>query len=233
MQFVIWPVDDLHHWFEKQHCNIFSHSFLADCNVVQCEQQLFPIACVTCGWNYVIYLQQPEHLMLTIMYCSPVYLMFVKSDPMISEAWIMLISMLVNNDLQTWHLIGWQHSCQPIRGHVRRSARLTWWCNCMRILSALLTFCVVVDFPVNMLSWARTNLVLVWCHQHQDSIKIDVAHCGIFKRLLLRASNVKRRYCLWCYLGHTGVRTKWLPFCRQHMKACLESDSTALHHRTW
>ena len=30
--------------------------------------------------------------------------------------------MLVNNDFQTWHLIGWQHSCQPIRSHVRKSS---------------------------------------------------------------------------------------------------------------
>ena len=30
-------------------------------------------------------------------------------------------SMLVNRDFQTWHLIGWQHSRQPIRSHVRKS----------------------------------------------------------------------------------------------------------------
>ena len=24
-------------------------------------------------------------------------------------------------DKQTWHLIGWEHNCQPIRGHVRKS----------------------------------------------------------------------------------------------------------------
>ena len=29
--------------------------------------------------------------------------------------------MLVNKDFQTWHLIGWQHSHQPIRSHVRKS----------------------------------------------------------------------------------------------------------------
>ena len=29
--------------------------------------------------------------------------------------------MLVNKDFQTWHLIGWQHSRQPIRSHVRKS----------------------------------------------------------------------------------------------------------------
>ena len=29
--------------------------------------------------------------------------------------------MLVNKDFQTWHLIGWQHSRQPIRSHVRTS----------------------------------------------------------------------------------------------------------------
>ena len=28
--------------------------------------------------------------------------------------------MLVNSDFQTWHLIGWQHSRQPIRSHVRK-----------------------------------------------------------------------------------------------------------------
>ena len=33
----------------------------------------------------------------------------------------MLKSMLVNKDFQTWHLIDWQHSRQPIRGHVRTS----------------------------------------------------------------------------------------------------------------
>ena len=33
----------------------------------------------------------------------------------------MLKSMSVNKDFQTWHLIGWQHSCQPIRSHVRKS----------------------------------------------------------------------------------------------------------------
>ena len=32
-----------------------------------------------------------------------------------------LKSMLVNKDFQTWLLIGWQHSCQPIRTHVRKS----------------------------------------------------------------------------------------------------------------
>ena len=30
-------------------------------------------------------------------------------------------NMLVNIDFQTWQLIGWQHSRQPIRGHVRKS----------------------------------------------------------------------------------------------------------------
>ena len=30
-------------------------------------------------------------------------------------------SMLVAKNFQTWLLIGWQHSCQPIRSHVRRS----------------------------------------------------------------------------------------------------------------
>ena len=29
--------------------------------------------------------------------------------------------MLVNKDFQTWHLIGWHHSRQPIRSHVRKS----------------------------------------------------------------------------------------------------------------
>ena len=33
----------------------------------------------------------------------------------------MLKSMLVNKDFQTWHLIGWLHSRQPIRSHVRKS----------------------------------------------------------------------------------------------------------------
>ena len=33
----------------------------------------------------------------------------------------MLKPILVNKDLQTWHLIGWQHGCQPIRSHVRKS----------------------------------------------------------------------------------------------------------------
>ena len=33
----------------------------------------------------------------------------------------MLKSMLVNKDFQTWHLIGWQHSRQPIRSHVRKA----------------------------------------------------------------------------------------------------------------
>ena len=33
----------------------------------------------------------------------------------------MLKSMLVNNDFQTWHLIAWQHSRQPIRSHARKS----------------------------------------------------------------------------------------------------------------
>ena len=32
----------------------------------------------------------------------------------------MLKSMLVDKDFQTWHLIGWQHSWQPIRSHVRK-----------------------------------------------------------------------------------------------------------------
>ena len=30
-------------------------------------------------------------------------------------------SMFVSKDVQTWHLIGWQHNRQPIRGHVRKS----------------------------------------------------------------------------------------------------------------
>ena len=33
----------------------------------------------------------------------------------------MLKSLLVNKDFQTWHLIGWQRSRQPIRSHVRKS----------------------------------------------------------------------------------------------------------------
>ena len=33
----------------------------------------------------------------------------------------MLKPTLVNNDFQTWHLIGWQHNRQPIRSHVRKS----------------------------------------------------------------------------------------------------------------
>ena len=33
----------------------------------------------------------------------------------------MVKSMLVNKDLPTCHLIGWQHSCQPIGSHVRKS----------------------------------------------------------------------------------------------------------------
>ena len=32
-----------------------------------------------------------------------------------------LVTLLVNKDFQTWHLIGWQQSCQPIRCHVRKS----------------------------------------------------------------------------------------------------------------
>ena len=32
-----------------------------------------------------------------------------------------LESMLVYKDFQTWYLIGWQHSRQPIRIHVRKS----------------------------------------------------------------------------------------------------------------
>ena len=33
----------------------------------------------------------------------------------------MLKSMLVTNDFQTWHLIGWQHNRQPIGSQVRKS----------------------------------------------------------------------------------------------------------------
>ena len=33
----------------------------------------------------------------------------------------MLKSMLLHKDFQTWHLIGWQHSRQPIRSHVKKS----------------------------------------------------------------------------------------------------------------
>ena len=32
----------------------------------------------------------------------------------------MLKSMLANKYFQTWHLIGWQHSRQPIKSHVRK-----------------------------------------------------------------------------------------------------------------
>ena len=32
-----------------------------------------------------------------------------------------LESMSVNKYFQAWLLIGWQHSCQPIRNHVRKS----------------------------------------------------------------------------------------------------------------
>ena len=28
---------------------------------------------------------------------------------------------IANTDFQIWHLISWQHSCQPIRSHVRKS----------------------------------------------------------------------------------------------------------------
>ena len=38
----------------------------------------------------------------------------------------MLISMLFNTDFQTWHLIGWKHSCQPIRSHVRNPCWIKW-----------------------------------------------------------------------------------------------------------
>ena len=31
-----------------------------------------------------------------------------------------LKSMLINKDSQSWHLIGWQHSRQPIKGHDRK-----------------------------------------------------------------------------------------------------------------
>ena len=34
-------------------------------------------------------------------------------------------SMLINKDFQTWHLIGWQHSRQPIRSHARKSLLTT------------------------------------------------------------------------------------------------------------
>ena len=34
---------------------------------------------------------------------------------------LMLKSMLVNKDFQTWLLIGWQHICQPIRSQVKKS----------------------------------------------------------------------------------------------------------------
>ena len=30
-------------------------------------------------------------------------------------------SMSVNQNFQTWLLFGWQHTCQPIRSHVRKS----------------------------------------------------------------------------------------------------------------
>ena len=36
-----------------------------------------------------------------------------------------LKSKLFNKDFQTWYLIGWQHSCRPIRGHVKNPCSLT------------------------------------------------------------------------------------------------------------
>ena len=33
---------------------------------------------------------------------------------------------VINKDFQTWHLIGWRHSRQPIRSHVKKSCLLTW-----------------------------------------------------------------------------------------------------------
>ena len=43
----------------------------------------------------------------------------------------MLISILFNKDLQTWHLIGWQPTCQPTWSHVRKPllTNMNFFCN--------------------------------------------------------------------------------------------------------
>ena len=38
----------------------------------------------------------------------------------------MFTAMLVNQNFPSWLLIGWQHSCQPIRSHVCKSCKLKW-----------------------------------------------------------------------------------------------------------
>ena len=51
----------------------------------------------------------------------------------------MVKSMLANKDFQTWHLIGWQHSRQPIRSHVRKSLLINMEFN--------MDFCLVTPRP--------------------------------------------------------------------------------------
>ena len=69
----------------------------------------------------------------------------------------MLKSVIRNKDLQTWILVGWQHSCQPIRSLVKKSLLTT----------MILFFCFVISILTHcglLMSygeWHRTWLTLV------------------------------------------------------------------------
>ena len=48
------------------------------------------------------------------------YLEYTSTGSLCYKEISMLKSMLINKEFQTWHLIGWQQSRQPIRSHVRK-----------------------------------------------------------------------------------------------------------------
>ena len=80
--------------------------------------------------------------------------------------------MLVNKDFQTWHLMGWQHSCQPIRSHVRKSLltnlELTW---------------ILLSNPQ---PWSYVFLALTHRNgSNSDQFSITITIISLFKPLLI------------------------------------------------
>ena len=88
----------------------------------------------------------------------------------------MLKSLLVNKDFQTWHLIGWQHSRQPIRSHVRKSLLTNMEFN--------MDFCLVTPSPGAHFTNNFSITIQMWWKFHFAFIQILIkwslqylAHC--------------------------------------------------------
>ena len=88
----------------------------------------------------------------------------------------MLKSMLFNKDFQTWHLIGWQHSRQPIRSHVRKSLLTNMEFN--------MDFCLVTASP----AWNKPTYALailsslnLWIHLKSVLYCIAIYCIGLIK----------------------------------------------------